>query len=68
MKEHYYCFSFLDSEDDGPVYASEYACFPEPAVNLQNIAAAKVSAGVSPDAILLGCSYLGHMTASEFNG
>jgi hypothetical protein len=67
MKKHYYCFTFIDNPGS-LVYASVYAAHEVQAVTLASIAQAKQGARVSQAATLVACSYLGYMTAQEFQG
>lgn len=62
---HYYYFAFRDQLAGGERYASSAMGLSHPKVTRQVIAWAKEAAGVSPDAFMLNCCYLGHMTAEE---
>lgn len=71
MKQHMYAFAFVDNNDSGRPgyqYASAYAGYPEPnQITLADIEEAKATAGVSPESVMLNCSYLGYMTAGQLN-
>ena len=64
LKKHYYSFSFIEN-NAGAIYASVYIGYPEKFVSIQQISDAKKSAGVSQEAVMLACCYLGHMTNKE---
>ncbi|MEE3912939.1 hypothetical protein V2I80_07350 [Pseudomonas viridiflava] len=66
MKRHFYSFTFVDSSTGQMAYASVYAGHDAQAVSLGQIAQAKQGAQVSQLATLINCSYLGYMTAEEF--
>jgi len=65
---HYYYFAFIDSPEGGEVIRSaSHLGLTEPKVSRKMIQAAKKIAGATPDAVMTCCSYLGEMTAEEFN-
>lgn len=66
MKQHYYSFSFVTFIDGEHVYASSYAGYDEPAVNLARIDEAKRYAKVGQGSVMISCCYLGVMTSDEF--
>lgn len=67
MKLHYYIFTF-----QYPLVAGGFALmnsmqgFEKNCITLSGIKNAKLNAGVSLDSIVIGVSYLGHMTSQEF--
>lgn len=65
-KQHMYAFSFFENFMGQGQYASVYCGYPQQGVRLACIAQAKQMANVTPNATLLACSYLGHMTPDEF--
>ncbi len=66
---HWYSLAFLDSMPNrAPRHANTYMGWPEQLVNKPRIHEAMRLAGVSQLAVLLSCSYLGHMTLSEMCG
>ncbi|WP_214348105.1 hypothetical protein [Pseudomonas congelans] len=66
MKKHFYSFTFVDNSTGQMAYASVYAAHDAQSVSLGHIAQAKQGAKVSQLATLINCSYLGYMTAEEF--
>jgi hypothetical protein len=64
-KLHYYSLAFSDSNGNSMAKASVYIGYPKKHITLPRIASAKESAGVSQDAVMLSCCYLGKMTEKE---
>ena len=62
MKQHWYAYSFLGQ---GNTYSSTYVGYEDNNITMPRIRAAKVFAGVSPDAVVLSVSYLGRMTRAQ---
>lgn len=62
MKQHWYAYSFLGQ---GGAYGSAYIGYEDNNITIPRIRAAKGFADVSPDAVLLSVSYLGHMTRAQ---
>jgi hypothetical protein len=65
-KYHYYSFVFTISEEGTTTTASIYLGNPKKIVTKSQINSAKKAAGMSSDAVMLSCSYLGKMTKYEF--
>lgn len=68
MELYWYAFSFSHLSATRRQIASCYVGYASKRVTLANIAKAKVTAKVPPDAVLMACSYLGRMTTEEFTG
>ncbi|KPX31925.1 MULTISPECIES: hypothetical protein [Pseudomonas syringae group] len=66
QRQHYYVFTFLEARNGQAIYANAYHWLPEQKVTKQVIATAKLNATVSSSATVMNCSYLGYMTAEEF--
>jgi len=66
QRQHYYVFTFLEVRNGHAIYANAYHWLPEQKVTKQVIAAAKRNATVSITSTVMDCSYLGYMTAEEF--
>jgi len=67
VMQHWYCFSYVGKTDEGrECQASTYTGYEEKKITLLNIEANKVNAKVNKGAVLIACSYLGHMTREEF--
>lgn len=64
---HYYYFAFRDSHDGVERNTGATLGLTEQKVTRRFIQQAKIVAGATPDAFMSGCSYLGKMTAAEFN-
>lgn len=70
-RRYWFCFTFQgvstrgDAEGRG-VVASTYAGLISHNINLATLAEQREQAGVHEDAVLLGTSYLGRMTETEF--
>lgn len=58
---HYFAFSFVH----GAIAASVYMGFPDQKISIPRLNAAKKSAGVPFDAVLVGLGYMGYMTSEE---
>ena len=69
-KCHWFCFSYQGyALDNGEkCKASTYTGYPLKYVNMKMIQDNKEFAGVDKDAVLISCSYLGHMTKEDFLG
>ncbi|MCK3864217.1 MULTISPECIES: hypothetical protein [Pseudomonas] len=65
-RQHYYVFTFFDVRDGQAVYANAYHWLPEQKITKRVIAEAKRNATVSNTATVMNCSYLGFMTADEY--
>lgn len=65
-RNHYYVFTFFEVRNGQALYANAYHWLPEQKVTKQVITAAKRNATVSNTATVMNCSYLGYMTAEEF--
>lgn len=66
---HWYSLAFIDSAPSGaPIHASTYMGWPEQLVTKPRIDATKRHAGLTPNAVLLSCCYLGNMTRPEVLG
>lgn len=65
---HYYYFVFSETPDgQGQIFTSGTIGLTEPLVSRKVLEAAKLVAGAAPDAVLLNCSYFGHMSSDKFN-
>lgn len=63
MKKHWWSFVFSQTTKGATTTASVYMGWEQGSyVNVPRINSAKDSAGVSQEAIMLSCSYLGYMT------
>ena len=62
-KLHYYAFSF----SSGAKSASVYIGWPDEPVTMAKIEEARAGLNLGPS-VLMGCSYLGHMSPSEMTG
>jgi hypothetical protein len=67
-KSYYYAFSFSYSEAQKTTIASCYIGYPDKKITLSRIKEAKRYAEIDEKAVLISCSYLGHMTKKEFMG
>jgi hypothetical protein len=67
-KRHWYALSYRgrDRESGYTADAVTYTGYPENALTLARIQAAKADAGVDDKAVLVCATYLGHMTKEEF--
>ncbi len=66
---HWYSLTFSDRPTPTTERCgSTYTGWPEPLVTKPRIDAAKESAGVGPDAVLMACCYLGQMTRAQMLG
>lgn len=64
---HFYSLTFMDSNATGATtHANTYIGLVEPRVTRRDIAQARTSASLSANAVLLNCSYLGEMTAQQW--
>lgn len=67
-KLHFFAFAFQANMGGRTATAThDMGCFDQ-LITRQRIDKAKVEVGVPPDSCLLGISYLGDMSLSEFNG
>lgn len=64
---HFYSLTFMGSQNGETVHANAYIGLPEPKVTRKAIATVRQTAEVSPGAVLLAASYLGEMTAQEWD-
>lgn len=63
MNKHWWSFVFSQTTNGTITTASVYMGWEQGQyVNIPRINSAKDSAGVSQEAVMLSCSYLGHMT------
>jgi len=67
-RRHHYNLSFVESIDTQFSYVSIIILNTKKCVTINDILNAKESAGVSSNAVMLSCSYLGHMTIEEASG
>lgn len=67
MKLHYYLLSFTETQGNGERTAAVSMAVPNQRITALAITKARAGAGMTPGAVLLAVSYLGHMTAEEFN-
>jgi hypothetical protein len=67
VMRHWYCLSFIGkaAEGGGECQASSYHGYADRKVTKAKIAEAKKYAGVTENAVLIACSYLGYMTKEE---
>ncbi len=68
MKQHWYCFSYVGKSLVGGenCEVSTYSGLPSQKITKDIIGINKQYAGVSNNAVLISCSYLGYMTREEF--
>lgn len=66
--KHWYCFSFsgFDENSKKQCQASSYTGYADRNISMARIRENKAYAGVSDNAVLISCSYLGRMTKSQF--
>lgn len=63
MKKHWWSFVFSQTTNGATTTASVYMGWEQGEyVNIPRINSAKEAAGVSQEAVMLSCSYLGYMT------
>lgn len=69
-KLHWFCFSYVGYalENGKDCKASWYAGYVKKNITNPMIMENKKSAGVTDAAVLISCSYLGHMPKAEFEG
>lgn len=66
---HWYSFAFIGTTETGAtMHASTYSGWPTQLITKPRIEEAKRCAGAKPEAVLLSCCYLGHMTRAEMIG
>lgn len=68
--QHWYALSFIGRHLNGSdqAWGCVYIGYPDQKMTKPRIDAAKAGAELRPDATLLGITYLGYMTKSEFTG
>ena len=67
MKKHFYIFTFQSPLGGGGFsFMESTGCFEQRHITLSGIKSAKAGANVSPEAVIINISYLGHMTKDEF--
>lgn len=63
MKKHWWSFVFSQTTNKTTITSSVYMGWEQGEyVNIPRINSAKEAAGVSQEAVMLSCSYLGYMT------
>lgn len=67
-KRYWYHFTFMSGLAGSTSYHSRSFGFETNKVTCQRMAWAKRECGAAAHAILVNCSYLGRMTAQEFEG
>ncbi len=67
MKSHYYLLSFSETQGNVQRTAAVSIAVSNQRVTALTITKARAGAGMTASAVLLAVSYLGHMTAEEFN-
>jgi len=67
-KFHYYNFSFVEQGSGGPTYSSTVIGYRTKFVDSPRMKEAKRYVGMSGGAVLLGVSYLGHLTYNQMGG
>lgn len=68
MKRYWYVLGFIHlTNDGGETRGSAFVGFSEKKITAARISQTKKDVGISSDAMLICCSYLGRMTAEEFN-
>lgn len=61
---HYFAFSFVHNNS----HASVYIGYNDQKVSIPRISAAKASAEMPADSVLVGLGYMGYMTSDEVAG
>lgn len=67
-KLHYFCMSFTHGSSGSTTWASAYMGWPDRDITVERIKYVKASLGLDPGAVLVSCSYIGHMTREKMTG